>query len=156
MQRSFWSLAGWLLLSFAVSAIGGYLTSSEIGTWYSTLQKPDFQPPNWLFAPVWLVLYTLMAVAAWRVHQRVGTLQHVAIHFYLVQLFLNFLWTILFFWLHLIGVALGEILLLWVSILLTTFFFARIDRFSAWLFVPYAFWVGFASYLNFAIWRLNA
>ena len=150
-------LALWLALSLLVSAAGGLVSSTEVVSWwYTHLHKPSFQPPDWLFGPVWFTLYTLMAVAVWRVHRKVGTLRHPAIYAYFLQITLNLCWTMLFFGLHAIGLALVDIVALLAMILLTTRHFQGVDRPAAALMLPYAAWVAFATILNFSIWRLNS
>lgn len=126
------------------------------GEWYASLDKPSWNPPNWLFGPVWSSLYTMMAVSAWLVWRRGGfAAKGTPLRIFLLQLVLNAAWTPLFFGLHFIGAALAEIILLWLAILLTFIAFLRADKLSAWLLVPYFGWVSFATVLNFALWRLN-
>ena len=144
------------LILFLILAIGGGLAIGFLtapGEWYAGLAKPAFNPPNWLFAPVWTVLYVLIAVAGWRVWQR----DHgsFAMKLWWAQLGLNFLWSPTFFAAHQIGLALIVILLLLAAILAFIVTAWRLDRPAAWLFVPYAVWVAFASALNGAIWLLN-
>lgn len=137
--------------------IGSVFTTPAIPTWYATLQKPAFTPPNWLFAPAWITLYLLMGIAAfliWRVgleNRRVRT----ALIIFLVQLVLNSLWSVVFFGMQspLYGVIV--IIVLWLAILLTMLKFARIASAAAWLMLPYILWVSFASALNISIWLLN-
>lgn len=155
-RQEFAGLAGFVLLCLAVSALGGLATSSSVGTWYQTLAKPSFNPPDWVFAPVWTTLYIFMAIAGWRVWRtpdsRVRTL---ALRAFFVQLVLNFVWSVLFFGLQAIGLALVEIIALLVAIVVTTVLFWRIDRPAGILFLPYIMWVAFASLLNSALWVLN-
>ncbi len=147
-------LGGLLALSFGAAAIG---TPFIPGDWYAALAKPSWNPPSWVFGPVWMLLYTLMAVAAWLVWQRgEGGARRLALGLYAVQLALNAAWTPLFFGLHLLGVAFVEILLLWLAIAATIAAFHRVHRLAAWLLVPYLAWVSFAAVLNFTLWRLNA
>ncbi len=149
-------LAGFLAICFAVSAIGGMVTQTSVGTWYQTLARPGFTPPDWVFAPVWTALYGMMAVAGWRVWRCVGFHGgRAALAWFGLQLALNLLWSILFFGLIWIGDAFVEILVLWVAILVTTVSFFRIDRWAGWLMVPYLAWVAYAAALNGAIWQLN-
>jgi len=153
--RKFTSLLLSLALTFAVAAIGGWVTAGSVSTWYPTLVKPSFNPPDWIFGPVWTALYASMAVAAWRVWSRLGTLRHRALAFYGVQLALNLLWSVLFFGAHQIGWALIEIAVLLAAIAGTMIAFWRIDRLAGLALVPYGAWVAFAGVLNAAIWRLN-
>jgi len=126
------------------------------GDWYAGLNKPSWNPPGWVFGPVWSALYTMMAVAAWLVWQRGGVVaQRRALTWFAVQLALNAAWTPLFFGLHLPAVAFGEILLLCAAIAATLLAFSRVNRLAAWLLAPYLAWVSFAAVLNFMIWRLN-
>lgn len=124
--------------------------------WYAELAKPAWNPPNWIFGPVWTVLYAMMAVAAWRVWLHGGwTRQKKALGLFLLQWALNALWTPLFFGLHRPGWALAEILVLLVAILATIREFWRVERLAGALLLPYSAWVAFASVLNWAIWRMN-
>ncbi len=144
----------WLLVCFAAPALG---FAANSGGWYSTLSKPAWNPPAWLFGPVWTFLYAAMAVAAWLVWRRGGwCAQRRPLVLFLVQLALNALWTPLFFGLHRPDLAFAEIVLLWLAIVATVRAFARVRPAAAWLLAPYLAWVSFASVLNFAIWRLNA
>jgi tryptophan-rich sensory protein len=146
-----------LLVCFGVAALGSLATTRSIGDWYAGLQKPPWNPPNWIFGPVWTALYAAMAVAAWLVWQRVGLRPASgALGLFAVQLVLNAGWSWLFFGLRNPGAAFAEIVLLWVSILLTLLAFRWISPAAGWLMVPYLGWVSFAAALNFTIWRLNA
>lgn len=154
--RDLLGLGVFLALCLGVSAIGGWVTAHSVGTWYQTLQKPSFNPPNWVFAPVWGLLYVLIAVAGWRVWRIRGLASaRAAIAAYLAQLALNLAWSLLFFGGRMIGIALAEIVLLLAAISVTAVLFWRIDRVAGWLLVPYAAWVAFAGVLNLALWRLN-
>ncbi len=145
-----------IAVCLGVSAAGGAVTANSVGTWYQTLQKPPFNPPDWVFAPVWTTLYVLMAIAAWRVWRLHGlTAARQALLLFAVQLALNFSWSVLFFGLRLIGPALVEIGLLLIAIVATAIAFWRLDRLAGWLLAPYAAWVAFATLLNAALWRLN-
>ena len=154
--RDFGGLILFLALCFAVSGISHVVTADSVGTWYAALNKPSFNPPNWIFAPVWTSLYAMMAVAAWRVW-RAGGLEQAAgsLTLFGVQLLLNFLWSMIFFGVHRIGYALAEIIVFLAAVIATMCAFWRHDRLAGWLFVPYAAWVSFATLLNFAFWRLN-
>jgi tryptophan-rich sensory protein len=155
--RSFVGLIVWLVLSLAAGTIGGLSTYEAIPTWYERIAKPAWTPPNWLFGPVWTVLYVLMGVAAWLVWRRGGWgEQSRALGLFVVQLVLNALWSYLFFGLRSPGLAFGELVVLWVAILLTLLAFWRVSRGAGALLVPYLAWVTFAGALNFAVWRLNA
>lgn len=154
--QDYGALALSLLVVAAVSVIGGLVTADNVDGWYQTLEKPSFNPPDWLFGPVWTVLYVMMAVAAWLVWRRAGwTRGRPALLLHAGQLAFNLGWTLLFFGAHAIGAAFIEILVLFVSILLTARAFYRIEPVAGWLMLPYAAWVGFASILNGAIMVLN-
>ena len=145
-----------LALCLAVAAVGGAVTASSVGTWYPTLAKPAFNPPNWIFAPVWTTLYFLMAIAAWRVWRRDGLRQaRWALALFALQLGLNLAWSVLFFGMRMIGAALVEVVVLLLAIVATTLVFWQRDRVAGMLFLPYAAWVAFATVLNAALWRLN-
>lgn len=145
------ALAGFIAITFCAPLLG---ISAKPGLWYDSLQKPAWNPPPWIFAPAWTLLYLLMAVAAWLVWKRVG-LMHRAIAFYFIQLALNAAWTPIFFGAHQLGWALAEIILLWFAILLTMRSFHQISKPSGWMFLPYVAWVTFAAFLNFTLWRMN-
>ena len=154
--KSLVALAGFVALCFAVAAVGGAVTATSVGTWYAGLAKPSFNPPNWLFGPVWTALYLMIAVTGWRVWRRRGQSgARVALAAWGLQLALNLGWSFVFFGARMIGAALVEIVLLLVAILVTAALSWRIDRVAGWLLVPYAAWVGFATLLNAALWRLN-
>ena len=155
-HRDIAGLLAFLVICLAISVAGGAATASSVGTWYQTLQKPFFNPPNWLFAPVWTALYIMMAIAGWRVWRAHGLRgARAAMALFAVQLALNLAWSFLFFGYRMIGAALIEIILLLMAILVTTVLFWKRDRLAGMLFVPYAGWVAFATILNFALWRLN-
>lgn len=147
-------LIGWGVLCLAVAAFGGLFRPGE---WYAQLQKPAWTPPNWLFGPVWTVLYTLMAVAAWLVWQQGGwAAQRWALGAFLLQLLFNGLWSPLFFGLRKPGLAFADIGLLWLALLATLILFWKVRPLAGALLVPYLVWVTFAAALNFTLWRLNA
>jgi translocator protein len=146
-------LVGWLLASFAAAFVGSRYMP---GAWYEGLAKPAWTPPNAVFAPVWTVLYLLMAVAAWLVWRRAGFAgAGLALSLFIAQLGLNALWSYLFFGAHRPGLALAEVVTLWLTILLVTILFWREARPAGALMLPYVVWVGFASCLNLALWWLN-
>jgi tryptophan-rich sensory protein len=149
-------LIAFFLITFLAAFIGNFFTMPNIQDWYSSLNKPSFSPPNWLFGPVWTILYFLMAISAFLVWQRRENSQaKKALTFYFIQLVLNTLWSIIFFGWHNLGLAFVEIILLWVFILLTLISFYKIVRIAGILFIPYILWVSFAGFLNFTIWQLN-
>jgi translocator protein len=145
------SLLGFLVLVMGGGLVLGFLTTP--GEWYAGLAKPSFNPPAWLFGPVWTVLYILIAIAGWRVWHRDRTGWPMKLWW--AQLVLNFLWTPMFFAAHQIGLALAIVLLMFAAILAFIGASWPRDRAAAWLFVPYAAWVAFASVLNAAIATLN-
>lgn len=145
-----------LIITLAVGGIAGFATATAISTWYATLNKPFFNPPNWLFAPTWTLLYILMGIAlylVWRLPASV--MRNKAMGTFFAQLALNFAWSFIFFGFHQIGFALLEILLMWAAILITINQFAKLQKTAALLLVPYLLWVSFATVLNFSIWHLN-
>lgn len=146
-----------LLLPLTVGMASGLLTTEGVVIWYPMLVKPSFTPPDWLFAPVWTVLYLAMGVAAygvWRLGIGVSGVKR-ALGVFLVQLLLNGLWSLLFFGLQSPGAALVDIALLWLFVGLTTYLFGRLVPWTLLLLLPYWAWVTFAAALNFEIWRLN-
>lgn len=144
-------------ITLMVGVLGGFFTSSAVNGWYVLAYKPSFNPPNWIFAPVWTLLYLLMGIALYLVWKSevAKVLKRQAIGLFAIQLVLNFFWSIIFFYAHQPGWAFVEIIALWTIILLTILWFGKISPVAAWLLVPYISWVSFASVLNFAIWRLN-
>ena len=144
------------LILFLVLAVGGGLAIGYLsapGEWYAQLTKPAFNPPGWIFGPVWTVLYVLIAIAGWRVFER--NRDGWPMKLWWAQLVLNFLWSPVFFAAHQTGLALAVILLLLAAILAFIATAWRQDRVAAWLFVPYAVWVAFASVLNGSLYSLN-
>jgi tryptophan-rich sensory protein len=142
---------------FAAAAAGSWLTFASLDTWYAGLAKPSLNPPNWVFGPVWSTLYLLMAIAAWLIwQQRARTRIRLPLSLFAAQLAVNVAWSGCFFYLERLGLAFGDVVLLWLLILATMVSFFRVSRAAGALLVPYLLWVSFASYLNFAIWRLNA
>lgn len=147
-------LAGFILVPLAVGMIGGLATAPSIESWYRTIAKPDWTPPDWVFGPVWTILYIMMGVAAWLVwktRDRVAP----AMALFGVQLALNLAWSLLFFGARSPGLAMIEVVFLWTSVLLTMLAFFGRQSTAGWLFVPYLAWVSFAAMLNFAIWSMN-
>lgn len=153
----FWPLAVNLLITLSIGVVAGFFTQPQVATWYVTLNKPTFNPPNWIFAPVWTTLYIMIGISAYLVWQRRGpSVAYInAQYIYFLQLFLNFSWSIIFFGMHQILAALAVIILLWCCIVANIFYFGKINKVAAWLLVPYLLWVSFASALNFGIYILN-
>lgn len=155
MQKRFFGLLGWLAVSFAAAAVGGF-ASANAGDFYQQLARPAWAPPSWLFAPAWTLLYLLMGLAAWLVWRERGFRQaRTALSLFLVQLAVNALWTWLFFVWRLGALAFGEILVLWVLILCTAVAFWRVRPTAGALLIPYLAWVTFASALTYAVWQGN-
>lgn len=148
------ALLSFILLAEAVGAAASVITRPAVQSWFPDLVKPDFQPPDWLFAPVWVTLYVLMGVAAWRIWRLRG-LNNTPLTLYAVQLALNCAWSFIFFGAHRIGLALVEISTLFAAVVATTIAFWRNDRLAGALMLPYIAWVGFATALNYAIFELN-
>lgn len=140
-----------------LGGLGGFLTASSIGTWYADLNRPPGTPPNWVFGPVWTALYAMMGTAfalAWH-RGDPGPDKKSALTWFGIQLVLNLVWTPAFFGLHQMLVALVIILALLVAIVITIRKFRPISQPAAWLLVPYAFWVSYATWLNAGYWWLN-
>jgi translocator protein len=145
-----------IALPLLVGGIAGYATSSNISNWYTYLTKPSFNPPNYLFGPVWTTLYILMGISLfliWKSSE--GKNRSNSLTLFFIQLLLNFAWSFIFFQFHQIGAAFIEIILLWVSILLMIRAFYRTVKLAAYLQIPYLLWVSFATLLNGSIWYLN-
>jgi benzodiazapine receptor len=149
---------GVLIVScFGAGLLGNWVTIPEIPTWYAELAKPAWNPPAWVFAPVWTVLYLMMATAAWLVWRRAGwRAAWLPLGLFALQLVLNSLWTILFFGLQRPDWAAVEIVFLGLAILLTLIAFLRRSALAALLLLPYLAWVGFASVLNWTLWQMNS
>lgn len=145
-----------LVVCQAAGIIGSLFTAPAIADWYADLSKPALNPPSWVFAPVWTVLFVLMGLAAFLIWKRGLDQKEVklALGIFIAQLALNTLWSIIFFGLKNPGLAFIEIIILWLAILITIIVFGKISKAAAWLLVPYLLWVSFAVYLNFAIWQL--
>ena len=142
--------------TFAAAALGSAATTTSVGTWYGELAKPAWNPPRWIFGPVWSALYIVIAIAGWRVwrhHENPGT--RPALVWFFAQLGLNALWSFLFFGLRRPDLALIEIVVLLAALVVLQVKFWRIDRVAAALWMPYVAWVSFASVLNAAVWWLN-
>jgi len=157
------ALIYFLLITFLAALVGNFFTAPSIPTWYASLNKPSFSPPNWLFGPAWTILYILMAVSAfwiWSSYAKARDEKEkrkikTAIVIYGVHLVLNALWSFIFFGLQNPAWAFFEILILWVLIMIVAWKFYQIRRIAGIFFIPYILWVTFASVLNFAIWQLN-
>lgn len=146
-------LIGWIIISSMAGIFGAQF---KPGQWYQLLQKPAWTPPDWIFPVVWPVLYILMGIAAWVVWKTKSTslTQETFIWFY-VQLVLNALWSWLFFGMHMIGLALFEIILLWIAVAITLILFWKKNPSAGLLLIPYLLWISFALALTASIWQLN-
>jgi tryptophan-rich sensory protein len=156
-MNKFFKLAIAVVVAEAAGIIGAVFTAPAIPVWYATLVKPAFNPPAWVFGPVWTTLFLLMGIAAFLVWQK-GLKKkqvRVALLLFVLQLGLNTLWSIIFFGLRSPGGALIEIVFLWLAIAATIAAFYKISKPAAWLMVPYIMWVSFAAFLNYSIWIVN-
>src|SRR5271166_3636896 len=144
-----------IVVCLGAAGIGSLLTTPALRPWYAGLNKPSWTPPNWLFGPVWTILYVAMAVAAWLVWQRMGLMER-PMKLFLLQLSLNVAWSGVFFGLRSPGAAFAEIVALWFAILATAVEFWKTTPAAGWLLLPYLIWVSYAAALNFSIWRLNS
>ncbi|TDG36978.1 tryptophan-rich sensory protein [Pedobacter changchengzhani] len=146
-----------LLITLSIGALAGWGTAKSVRTWYPHLNKPTFNPPNWLFGPVWTLLYIFIGISAYLVWQQRDKIEHFprTVAIYLIQLILNLAWSFIFFYLHEIGIALAEIILLLIFAIVNEHIFRKIDKWAGLLFIPYIFWVAFATFLNYNIFILN-
>ncbi len=146
-----------ILIPLITGSVAGFFTTKGVDGWYAAAIKPSFNPPNWIFAPVWTALYILMGIALYLIWKSDAEkkIKQTALILFAVQLLLNFFWSFIFFSLQQTGWAFVEIVVMWLSILFTILWFGKISSTAAWLLVPYISWVSFASLLNFYIWKLN-
>ncbi|MFA5013248.1 MAG: TspO/MBR family protein [Candidatus Paceibacterota bacterium] len=157
----FFVLVGFILFPLFIGFLSAFFAGTDFKEFYSIISKPAFAPPSWIFGWVWTVLYIMMGIAAFLAWQKKDSSIELekrtkpAIAFYLLQLFLNYLWSIIFFGQRNYGLALIDIGLLWIVIILTVISFYKISKSAAWLLIPYLLWVSFAGVLNFMIWQLN-
>ena len=146
-----------ILIVFLAGAVGTVYTLKEITTWYVSLLKPGWTPPNWAFGPIWSTLYVLMGISlflVWR--EGLGRKDvRIAILVFAIQLFLNVLWSIIFFGTHNIFWGLVFVIILWISILINIIVFYRISKPAGLILIPYLLWVSIASYLNYSVFLLN-
>lgn len=143
-----------ILLPLLVGGISGYFTSQSITTWYVFLIKPTFNPPNYLFGPVWTTLYILMGISFYMIVNQ-AKIHWSLVGIFVLQLILNFFWSFIFFNYHLLGLALAEIILLWLSIFTMIILFYKNNKWAALINIPYLLWVSFATILNYSIYKLN-
>ena len=157
MKKNFLSLAGCILLCLGTGLIGSAFTTPAIGSWFIYLHKPVFSPPNWLFAPVWTLLYILMGIALFLVFRKTKENKLAALGslIFVIHLILNASWSIIFFGFKMIPLAFTNIVLLWLLIVFLIFAFWRVDKRASMLLWPYLIWVSFASVLNYYLMILN-
>ena len=145
-----------VVICFGAALLGNFATMPKIATWYSEISKPAWTPPDWVFGPVWSLLYAMMAISAWLVWRELGgKIVRKPLLWFGAQLALNSLWSVLFFGMQRPAWSLVEVFFLWLTILMTIRAFWPLSRWAAMLLVPYFLWVSFASILNVAIWQLN-
>ncbi|MEK7112834.1 MAG: TspO/MBR family protein [Patescibacteria group bacterium] len=149
------ALGFYLFVPLLVGVLGSIFTSPAIPTWYASLNKPFFNPPSWLFAPVWTILYLMMGYAAYLVSQSKSKLKATALKYFWLQLTANFFWSLIFFGLRHPTLAFLEIIILWVLIYKTKLEFLKISKLAGYLLIPYLLWVSFATLLNLSIVLLN-
>jgi len=147
-----------IIIPVAAGATSGFFTASGVGGWYQGINKPSWNPPGWIFGPVWTTLYVLMGISLFLIWKSeiASDYKRNALILFAIQLTLNFFWSFIFFNQNQIGWAFVEIIAMWLLILLTIFAFASINKTAAWLLVPYISWVSFAAILNYTIWKLNS
>jgi translocator protein len=146
-----------IAITLGIGALGGWATLQSVKTWYPTLNKPTFNPPDWLFRPVWTTLYILIGIAAYLVWIRRDKIVHFprTVAIYLIQLILNLGWSFIFFYLREVGFALAEIILLLIIIVINASMFYKINKWAGLIFIPYFLWVSFATILTYNIFILN-
>lgn len=145
-----------LALPLVLGAIAGLFTAEAVPEWYETLNRPPFNPPNWLFGPVWTTLYILLGISLFLIwKQSASKERNLAIFVFLLQQALNFGWSFIFFYFNMIGFALIEIILLWISIIIMLILFYKIKPMAAYINIPYLIWVTFATILNASYYLLN-
>jgi len=157
MVQNLSALVAFVVLCELAGVIGSIFTISSIPTWYAVLRKPWFTPPNWLFGPIWLTLYFLMGISLYLVFEskRNKAKEKPALWAFGIQLFLNVLWSVLFFGMHYLLYGFIEIVLLWISIAVTIILFFKVSKVVAYLLLPYILWVTIAASLNYYVFILN-
>jgi len=154
--KSFWRLLLSLAIPLSAGVLGSLFTAPAVRSWYLTINRPVWIPPSWLFGPVWTALFIMMGVALYLVWSaKMSNRVRMSLKLFAAQLVLNVLWSVLFFGMGNFWLAFGEILVLWIFILITIVSFEKVNKVASWLMVPYLLWVTFASYLNFTIASLN-
>ena len=144
-----------IMVPLLAGSLGSLFTVSKIADWYQFLNKPSFNPPNWIFAPVWNILYILMGIALFLVIRSVNKYRKKAIYIFFAQLVINITWSLVFFSLESPLWAFVTIIVLWILIWINISYFYKVSKAAGWLLVPYLFWVSFAAVLNYAILILN-
>jgi tryptophan-rich sensory protein len=145
-----------LLLPLSVGAVAGMFTSQAVPTWYASLNRPSFSPPNWVFGPVWTSLYILLGISFYLIlKENPSKIRNLGIKVFSIQMLLNFAWSFIFFYYNQIGVALIEIIFLLISLAAMIYLFYKIKPLAAYLNIPYLFWVSFATILNAAYYFIN-
>lgn len=156
IKNKYFSLVFFILICYFAAYIGSMATFSSVDNWYTTINKPTFNPPNWIFAPTWTTLYTLMGISMWLIYLEKDKINIRSQTFYFfTQLFCNCIWSYLFFYLKNPLYGLIDIIFLWILILLTIISFWKVNKKAAILLIPYILWVGFAGFLNYTIWKIN-
>ena len=153
VKNKYLSLFLILLITFIASAIGGFTTASFKEPWYSEIILPSFNPPSWVFAPVWTTLYIMMSIAIWKIW--INSFNEKILKLYLVHLFFNSIWSVIFFGFHQIGIALINLVIILIFIVLLIKEYFKKDKISFYLMIPYFIWSSYALILNFSIFLLN-
>ena len=152
-KNKYLSLIFLFLITFSASLVGGFITTSFKEPWYSQILLPSFNPPSWVFGPVWLTLYILMSIAIWRIWIKFYDTKILQIYF--VHLFFNMIWSIIFFGFHQIGLALIDLIIILIFIIILMRIYLKKDKISFYLMIPYFLWSFYALILNFTIFILN-
>lgn len=145
-----------IIVPLGLGSIAGIFTAQSVPEWYATLNRPSFNPPNWIFGPVWTMLYLLMGISLFLIWKlEISKERNLAILVFMLQLLLNFGWIFIFFYFNMIGLALIEIILLWIFIVIMLVLFYKIKPIAAYINIPYLLWVSFATVLNGSYYFLN-
>lgn len=145
-----------IIVPLGLGSIAGIFTAQSVPEWYATLNRPSFNPPNWIFGPVWTMLYILMGISLFLIWKlEISKERNLAILVFMLQLLLNFGWSFIFFYFNMIGLALIEIILLWIFIVIMLALFYKIKPIAAYINIPYLLWVSFATVLNGSYYILN-
>ena len=156
MKRTWKTYAFWILLSVGIGALSGFLSREGAATFSETVNQPPLSPPAWLFPVVWSILYVLMGISATRISLAPDSTQKKqGLNLYIIQLVLNFFWSLIFFNLQAYGLAFVWLVALWITVFLMILSFRKADPVAALLQIPYLIWLTFAGYLSFAVWQLN-